>query len=89
MISKEEGFYIQEEYSYINVLGRIGTSACSVEVVPTVVLLSFMDSSIHDHKYALMRECSSAVNPSSRNFSRNGVEKDWPVNNYNASATWE
>ena len=35
VMSKEEGFYVQETHSYINVLGRIGTSACSVEVVPT------------------------------------------------------
>ena len=37
-MSKEEGFYVQETHSYINVLGRIGISACSVEVVPTLPL---------------------------------------------------
>ena len=45
-MSKEEGFYVQEMHSYTNALGRIGTSVCSVEVVPTETLL-FCDDAIN------------------------------------------
>ena len=37
MMFKEEGFYVQKMYSYINALNRIGISVCNVEVVSTQI----------------------------------------------------